>query len=104
MAQPSENTVKSLARIFSGYVRHALTKEQLAEAVRLNAMEPEGSGVCHTHDFVDANEVMAEAMSAMYSEDTVEQVLLDSEHPNHQFMVDLWNMAWDRARENEFKR
>lgn len=103
MPQLPEKLVKTVATHFSERIRHMLTKEQLAEAVRLNDLEPEGSGICHTHDFIDANEVMAETFASVYSADIVEEALLDSEHPANAMMVALWNTAWDRARIGKFQ-
>ena len=52
-------TEQAAARFVDG-LRAALGAENFARMQRLNADET-AAGVCHSHDFVDANEVMAAA-------------------------------------------
>lgn len=53
---------RALALEFSRALAKSMTPEQLALVVSLNASEPD-SGVCHSHDFCDANEVMLSALA-----------------------------------------
>ena len=49
-----------LAREFCQFINWWMSAEELAEANKRNAAEPNPS-VCHTHDFIDANEAMIAA-------------------------------------------
>lgn len=51
--------------------------------------------VCHTHDYLDANEVMAEAI------DLCGEELFNSEGDIVE-ATELWNRAWDRAKKDNF--
>lgn len=50
-------TAEALALEFSQGLHSYLTEEQLAEVVRLNLAET-SPGICHSHDFCDANMVL----------------------------------------------
>lgn len=102
MSQVAEIAAKQLAIRFSEHVRYTLTKEQLAEVVRRNHETGLSSGICHTHDFVDANEVMAAAMASIYGQQVVDGPLLDGTHRDNQRLVDVWNRAWDLAKASDF--
>jgi hypothetical protein len=66
----------------------------LVEAVQRNRDE-ESPGVCHTHDFCDANMTMAEAMQA-------HGLMADKTVPLGDQDNDVWNEAWDLAKKAEF--
>lgn len=53
----------ALAAEFSRFLRKHLNAYELACAITLNDDEP-SDAICHTHDFCDANEVMAQACEA----------------------------------------
>lgn len=55
-------TPARLARAFSKVLRSWLTEEQMDEVLKRNAAEPAGSGICHSHDFCDANQAMIDAI------------------------------------------
>jgi hypothetical protein len=77
-----------LAGIFVDVLHEQTTPAQF-EAIRLgNADEPAGSGVCHSHDFVDANMTMAEAFRRAIGRD------FDGDSDAD---VALWNAAWEFA-------
>lgn len=78
----------TLGSEFSIVLREWLTPEQLREIDRLNAAEPEGSSVCHSHDFCDANEAMIEALGRF----NIEPDLQD------ETQIALINAAWDSAK------
>lgn len=65
-----------------------LTAEQFAEMCKLNAEET-STCVCHSHDFCDANEVMAEAFESV----GVEFDLSDDADRA------LWSAAWGCAKD-----
>lgn len=51
--------VNTLAAQFAALMMNALGREKIAEVNRRNANAE--VGVCHSHDFIDANEVMEQA-------------------------------------------
>lgn len=57
---------RELAHEFAVVLRRDLTHEQLAQVNARNEVE-EDSSICHTHDFCDANESMAEAFERLFS-------------------------------------
>lgn len=81
----------TLARRFSILIRAYLTAEQLAEVVRRNGTAHES--VCHSHDFCDANEVMAEAFAGLTGRSVDGGDDEDTE---------LWGMAWALAKKANF--
>jgi len=79
-------TIEALARAFAVRMESEIGRENLLEAVRRNATSD--ASVCHTHDFCDANIVLAE---------TFEQFGLDALED-----IDLCNRVWDVATLNDF--
>lgn len=51
---------RTLAQRFSELIAYRLGDRKLNQVIELNAAEPD-EGVCHTHDFIDAYAVMADA-------------------------------------------
>jgi hypothetical protein len=96
MAEPDPTLVKRLAWEFSDVLHYELSEEELEEAVRLNAEEPEGSGVCHTHDHIDANEAMIVAFTVVVGREP-----FNIERENDPDM-DLINAAWSLASSKGF--
>ena len=87
-AAPHPERAAYLAGIFVDVLYEQTTPAQF-EAIRLrNADEPAGSGVCHSHDFVDANITMAEAFRRAIGRD------FDADSDAD---VALWNAAWEVA-------
>ena len=82
-------TASQVAEVFAAYIRSYLTEDELATVNELNA-EERGSGVCHTHDFCDANDAMLGAF--------VNFGLNAEDESLHQ----LWCDAWDIAIGNKF--
>jgi Tfp pilus assembly protein PilV len=85
------------AKKFSELLNTAIGAEGVARAVRLNAT-PEYAGCCASHDFCDANGVMAEAFAACGVKTFVDCSPEESEGPEYAAAVDLWNRAWDAAK------
>lgn len=83
---------QDLAYAFARALRAELTEDQMAEAIALNAGEANPS-ICHSHDFCDANIVMAEAFRAVVGRDIDLQSDADCA---------LWGEAWDLAKRGKF--
>lgn len=81
-----------IARRFSALLRNCLSHHALTEAIKKNAAEPH-SEVCHTHDHVDANMVMADA----FKECTGREIDLQSVEDSA-----LWGEAWYHAKAKQF--
>jgi hypothetical protein len=73
---------------FDSVLRHWLTLDEYAAAVAENATEPNPL-VCHTHDYLDANEAMVEAM---------ERALGRRPRIRSEADTNLFNRAWDLWR------
>lgn len=83
--------VEQLAAAFTRELANQLTKQQWLTVCRRNRVETD-PGVCHSHDYCDANMVMDAAFRSLGLDpfgggDTMPDA-----------MVDLWNDAWDRAK------
>lgn len=89
--------VKQVANAFSSVLRARMSPLDISLANARNEGDAlKGQvGACHTHDFVDANEAMAEAF-------VLAKVVVTTEQAAHSAYADLWNDAWSLARENKF--
>lgn len=81
-----------LAHAFTVRLRDNLTAEEMEEVRVRNRDLYDGTDVCATHDFLDANEVMAVAFKDVVGRDSE-----DGED------AQLWNTAWDIAKSREFR-
>jgi hypothetical protein len=88
-AQDAALTEK-VARRFAYYIRKYLTADELMEVNVLNDREL-AFGVCHSHDFCDANDAMLGAFQDCGPFDVEDEA-------SHK----LWNAAWDVAVEYRF--
>jgi hypothetical protein len=90
----SPPTVDALAVEFCDAMREALTSGQMRQVVERNQAEPD-AGVCHSHDFCDANMVLHEVFMRhgmdLSAEDTPA------------VWGDLWNRTWDLAKARGFR-
>ena len=77
-----------LARAFLAGLSHQLGAEALSEVDRLNKAEASPS-VCHSHDFCDANVIMAAAFEQVLGR----QPRIDSDED-----AVLWDGAWSLAK------
>ncbi len=84
--------VENVVRAFVKDIRRNLNDEELVEADRLNKTA-QYAGACATHDFIDANESMAEACA-------VEGMPAWSDPA----VIAVWNEAWDIAKLRGFTR
>jgi hypothetical protein len=80
----------TLAHTFSELVRDALTPEQFGRVLELN--DAERGPVCHTHDFIDSNQTMLDAMASYCVE-------FD---PADAAQAELTDTAWTCAKAAEF--
>ena len=84
----------AIAKAFCRELALDLTAEKLELARERNRAET-SAGVCHTHDFCDANMTMQAAFVACGFVKDMDAVLDEQMHP-------LWNSAWDLARKADF--
>ena len=82
-----------LADEFSQRVRDHLSPEQMQQVLTRNLSG--NPSVCATHDFVDANELMAQAFVQVMGREPEASSSLDAE---------LWNCAWSIAKNANFAR
>lgn len=88
--------VDALAEAFVKQLREQLTAEQFAEVVALNGVEL-NPDVCHSHDFCDANMVMDAAFHTL-GVDPLEYGYTEEDGMSQE-VCNLWNAAWNRAKE-----
>ena len=81
-----------LALTFSSILKNWLSKAEMKEVIELNKSETD-EGVCHSHDFCDANEAMDEAFTQVLGRE------LDLQNEDDKT---IWNTAWNTAMEKEF--
>lgn len=86
-------TVETLAGKFSQSLHLLLTSEQMSEVRARNAAESH-PGICHTHDFCDANVVLHEVFLS-YGINPADRGGMDKWGP-------LWDAAWNLAKAREF--
>lgn len=86
-----------LAEAFAAECRDAFTDEEMAEIRRRNATpEYQGEpGPCATHDFADANMIMAAAFEVAFGREPQIEDLPDGTEPPD---IALWNAAWTSAK------
>ena len=89
------NNTDALAAEFCAVLRSWLTPEQMQEIASRNRAETR-VGVCHSHDFCDANVAMLEAAHNLGLVPDIEDVDV------RYLMDDFWDEAWDEARESGF--
>jgi len=87
-------TADALAFEFSQELRDCLSPEQMAEVVERNRIET-SRGVCHSHDFCDANMVLY-AVFMRHGMDPVSEDGMERHGA-------LWDQAWNLAKSREFR-
>ena len=70
---PTNPNAEALAERFESRLREAIGPEALRKVAELNAAETI-AGVCHSHDFCDANEVMLLALEDLGLPSPVDEV------------------------------
>ena len=86
-------TAETLASEFSQSLCLLLTSEQMNE-IRVRNVAESHPGICHTHDFCDANVVLHEIFLS-HGIDPADEGGVDKWGP-------LWNAAWNLAKASEF--
>ncbi|MGU4699207.1 hypothetical protein K6L09_21290 [Burkholderia cepacia] len=79
----------AMAQSFSKKLVEIHTPEQMVDIIISNRHE-DNAGICHSHDYCDANMVMLEVFE--------ENNLNVEDEANHA----IWNEVWDIAKKNEF--
>jgi hypothetical protein len=105
MSTTTPSIEAALADTFVVVLREWLSPGELREVRVLNAQEAH-SGVCHTHDFCDANMAMYEAFVrhglAMRESDMDPEYVATAEivggGPDHPIDDEVWGAAWDIAK------
>lgn len=85
--------IETLAKEFSQALHSLLTPAQMSEVVLRNARETH-LGICHTHDFCDANVVLLEVFLS-HGMDPADEGGMDK-------WGHLWDGAWNLAKASEF--
>lgn len=85
--------IDRIAATFTAKLFDALGLLTMNEVVQRNRTE-ESPKVCHSHDFCDANVVMADAFAEEAGHD------IDMDDAGH---LDVWNEAWELARGSRFE-
>jgi len=85
--------MKELANEFSRILTKQLGTEIIGDINWLNETSP--PHICASHNFCDANEIMAEAFEKIVG---VELNIQLEEHKT------LWNQAWTLAKNNKFQQ
>jgi len=84
-------TVEQVASKFVELLRRDLTEEELIEVRRLNKVETD-MVVCHSHDFLDANMTMDEALGGFGIS------IFNADGEMNEEVSKLWNDAWSLVR------
>lgn len=95
-------TKVALANEFSRVLSDYLTTEEMAE-VRDRNRGKLNSGVCHSHDFCDANMAMAEAAQVLGIRAIMEQGNETLTEAEEEAGMALWSAAWRLAMVDEFR-
>jgi hypothetical protein len=96
MTQTAMPTPQQIADAFSRRIRATLTAAEMVEVLKRNALET-SENVCHTHDYIDANICMADALTSC----GIQVFAADGHMPDS--VCDLWNAAWVTAKANRFE-
>jgi hypothetical protein len=86
-------TIDSLAREFSQSLKSALSSEEMKELVQKNHAETT-QGICHSHDYCDANMVLHEVF--------MKHGMDIADEGGRERWGEMWDAAWSLAKSNEF--
>lgn len=98
-AAPPPFTMLQLAQAFSARLRHQLGAD-LAEVISRNKREVLPS-VCHSHDFVDANVTMLEALESLLPPDEASKFRAEWRDVLDRY-GQICDAAWGLARQHHF--
>lgn len=82
-----------IAMMFADKLKEALTFAEFEQMLTRNKEDQWDSPVCHSHDFCDANMVMAEAWQDFFGQEPD----LDNDYE-----IETWNEAWIIAKAASF--
>lgn len=88
--------IRRLAKAFCDALCDEMGADDLASIIHRNAIEQDPN-VCHTHDYVDANQVMLNAITA--TGDYANNVDINSDR-----IVALTSAAWNLAKAVKFAK
>lgn len=83
-----------LGQTFANACFKSFSDEQMSQIRSRNASQAYAGSVCATHDFADANEIMAEAFETVMGR----SLLAEDREPDEADVL-LWGSAWDHAKE-----
>lgn len=83
-------SIEALAQAFSEEVRGELSAAELADVNTANSSDE--NGPCATHDYCDANMLMAEAFTR----------IMGREFDYSDADAEIWNAAWAMAKHERF--
>ena len=86
-----DGSVATIGDAFVAILNAWLTPDEMTLVRQRNASE-QTTGICHSHDFCDANEAMLRAFFKTVGSP------FDDEGQMTEEAVALWNAAWDHAR------
>lgn len=96
----NQGKVAFLAGQFADVIHDWTTPEQFEEIKKRNRERRDLT--CATHDFVDANEAMAQAFKQAFGRDPWMAIDLEAGQCTEvelQADADMWNAAWNQAKE-----
>lgn len=99
LPSPTPAVIAKVAIAFCAVLLAWIGPARLAEAARRNASTGQ-RGVCHSHDYIDANEAMAQAFKECGFSTFIEQ---DGELHLPDRTLEVWNAAWHLAKSVGFK-
>jgi hypothetical protein len=94
MSTRDTQRISDLADTFLRKLRQRLGDDVMRAITSLNADEPD-PGVCHSHDYCDANVIMDEAFVVVFGRSS--RACSDRD-------AALWTRAWDLAKERMQQR
>lgn len=89
-------TIEQVAEAFIKQLREDVTPKEFAELIAKQKEAPI-EGVCYSHDYCDANMTMDAAFKSL-GIDPLEHDYTEEDGMSQE-VCDLWNSAWDRAKE-----
>lgn len=84
--------VITLAKEFSSILKEWLSKKEMEELIQANKDERDSS-ICHSHDYCDPNQAMADAFKKVTGKE------VDMQKDKDSALVDA---AWDLAKKENF--
>lgn len=89
--------IHEIARSFAQGLRDRLTAAEFAQVCADN-IDLIGTGICASHDHLDANNVMLDAFTRVMGRNPLDSILDDGEEGITESDCRLWGAAWDVAQ------